>query len=400
MLLPRTTSGGGGVTPIIPPHNQLQGLQGGGGDSRYHLDEWMFQLLNSGILDKIPQLEDLVNEMSSMLSSAVLKLLNGTEMLPPVNNVSELPDPCVKGQIVFVRSEYRFYKCEEDHWDVADKLPDVNDETDLPLTCSPKEIIYVTTSDKYYLCVDGQWVEVTRLPDANDVDELPDTCNEYEIIYVVVLDEWYICSEGGWGPVTPPAPPITPPTNEVDDFYQLSVPCNSGEIWLVKNENQYYQCRGDGSGWDVYPPVPQNQVTISPGINLNGIDNVESINGVPLPLALVGGEGVYINCNRWSYGKDGITPEEDDYMWVPDYANMESVNRTPSTSDVWIADRNGYVHLSINSGGFYIDSQMVIHTTTGVSGVFPVAVGMNIHPLGSSSTPICNFIPAKKVTMP
>jgi len=137
MNFPRVCCGGGGggagdgiteqqVRDIIIGmnsnllHNNLGGLQGGAPGNYWHLDESLFVLFNSpGFYEMLSTLPDTLHDLRTMLFSAVLQLLNGYIMLPPVQDVADLPDTCMDGQVIYVRIVGRFYRCNNGIWEPA-----------------------------------------------------------------------------------------------------------------------------------------------------------------------------------------------------------------------------------------------------------------------------------------
>jgi len=93
-----------GVTPT--DHNQLIGLQGGvvgPPAERYHL--------SSAERGNVLGIPDIIGNIN-----AILKIVTGGEgaILPPINDISQLPLTCTPGQVIFVRSENMFYSCNGD----------------------------------------------------------------------------------------------------------------------------------------------------------------------------------------------------------------------------------------------------------------------------------------------
>ena len=93
----------GGVLPT--EHNQLIGIQGGTNGppaERYHLTSEQ-----RGNVINIP---DLINQLTAIL----ILISGGNTILPPVDDITDLPLTCTPGQLVFVRNENRFFKCNGD----------------------------------------------------------------------------------------------------------------------------------------------------------------------------------------------------------------------------------------------------------------------------------------------
>jgi hypothetical protein len=136
---------------------------------------------------------------------------------------------------------------------------------------------------------------------------------------------------------------------------------------------------------------------------------------ITLAGALQEGDRVTVNAGKL-YKTDPLTNalipvvhaagDSDSGFMVPDYANMETVNRITANNGTWTVDRNGFVllkcgdvNVASHTVDFYIDNVMVFrvgsNTLNNVAQVFPVKAGQVVKITDNQTPDIlgCYFIP-------
>jgi hypothetical protein len=145
---------------------------------------------------------------------------------------------------------------------------------------------------------------------------------------------------------------------------------------------------------------------------------------ITLAGALQEGDRVTVNAGRL-YKTDPLTNalipvvhaagDSDSGFMVPDYANMETVNRITANNGTWTVDRNGFVRAGVNHSGtnsgqtwaspvVYINNILVgaaycldTGNISGYTGIFPVRKGdivkLSTNTAGGTTNFFCNYIP-------